>query len=262
MSEIPRCDYHIHTAHVGCANETMQVPDIVAECERLGVESLGITDHLNTLDQLDLHRRIREDIEALDTDLAVYFGAELNFDGPDGDFAFSEEIKEEYGFQFAIGGIHSPYLDEHDLEKMVEIQHRHHLKTCRDPLVDVLVHPYWFHKGKFDERGWPWFDSMEAVPEAFARELGQVARETGTAIEINTAANLESARYSDRYKEEYVAYLAILAEEGPCFATASDAHDIEKLGTIGTAWKVAAQLGLTAERIWRPQGAPLAGGHA
>ena len=225
MTEIPRCDFHIHTKYLGCANGTMEVAAIVRECERLGVASLGITDHLNSLDRLGLHVPIRKDIEALDPEIAVYFGVELNFLAADGGFAYSAEIREQYGFQFAIGGIHGTYLDVYDLKKLVDIQHRHHLKTCRDPLVDVLVHPYWFGKGEFEKKSWPWFDSMQAVPESYARELGQVAKETGTAIEINAGANLVHPAYSDRYVKEYIAFLSIVAEEGACFALGSDAHD-------------------------------------
>jgi len=252
MTACPRCDFHIHTKYLKCANETMEVPAIIRECERLGVTQLGITDHLNTLDKLDLHLLIREDIAALETDIEVYFGVELNFIACDGPFAFSAEIKEQYGFQFAIGGIHGTYLDEYDLKAIVDIQHRHHLKTCSDPLVDVLVHPYWFGKSEFDSRGWPWFDTMHAVPESYARELGQAARETGTAIEINGSALLTSPNYSERFIREYIDYLTIIAEEGACFSLGSDAHDIHVLESIESAWQVAEQLQLGPERIWRP----------
>ena len=259
MAGLPKCDCHIHTKYLGCANSTMEVPAIVQECERLGVTSLGITDHLNSLDRLPLHRPIKKDIEALAPGIDVYFGVELNFTAADAGFAFSAEIKEEYGFQFAIGGIHSAYLDTYDLRKLVDVQHRHHLKTCRDPLVDVLVHPYWFSKGEFDRNKWPWFDSVKAIPRSYARELGQTARETGTAIEINACANLIVPPYSDRQVKEYVAYLALLAEEGACFSLGSDAHDIHQLGNITNSWRVAEQLHLTADRIWQPQGKPMVG---
>jgi histidinol phosphatase-like PHP family hydrolase len=259
VTEIPKYDFHIHTKYLGCANETMELPAIVQECTRLGVTALGITDHLNSLDKLDLHLRIKSDIETSAPEMDVYFGVELNFTAADGGFAFSPEVKEQYGFQFAIGGIHGTYLQTYDLKALVDVQHRHHLKTCQDPLVDVLVHPYWFGKGEFDQKGWSWFDSMQAVPESYVRELGQVARETGTAIEINACANLENPAYSDRYVEEYIAYLAMIAEEGACFALGSDAHDIKQLANIQTAWQVAGQLHLEADRIWQPKCQPMVG---
>ena len=252
MTAYPHCDFHIHTKYLKCANETMEVAAIVRECERLGVTQLGITDHLNTPDKLEFHRFIREDIAELETDIEVYFGVELNYMACDGEFAFSPEVKEEMGFQFAIGGIHGTYLEEYDLRKIVDIQHRHHLKTCSDPLVDVLVHPYWFGKREFDSGGWPWFDSMEAVPESYARELGQAAKATGTAIEINGSAILASSVHSEQFFKEYLDYLAIIAEQGACFSVGSDAHDISKLESIQSCWQAVEQLGLGPERIWRP----------
>jgi len=237
----------------------MEIPAIVQECRRLGATALGITDHLNSLDKLELHVLIKRDIQSLVPEMDVYFGVELNFTAADGGFAFSPEVKDQYGFQFAIGGIHGTYLDAYDLKKIVDVQHRHHLKTCCDPLVDVLVHPYWFGKGEFDKKGWLWFDSLQAVPESYARELGQTAKETGTAIEINACANLTNPAYSDRYVREYVAFLSAIAEEGASFSLGSDAHDIGRLKDIGTAWQVAGQLGLTADRLWQPRCKPLKG---
>lgn len=254
---LPRCDFHIHTKHLGCADATMDVAAIVKECERVGVTQLGITDHLNSLDKLALHIPIREDIRALSPTIDVHFGVELDYTKLDGDFAFDSDIKERYGFQFAVGGIHATYLETYDLRRLVEIQHRHHLKTCANPLVDVLVHPYWFGKREFNDKAWPWFDTMSAVPGRYASELGQAARETGTAIEINATANLVNNDFSERYVEEYIAFLAIVADEGACFSFGSDAHNVNRLRDITAAWKVARRLNLTSDRIWRPKSQPM-----
>ena len=80
----PKVDFHIHTKYLGCANHTMEVPAIIETCERLGVTALGITDHLNTIDQLPKHVPILEDIREHETDMDIYFGVELNFTGLDG----------------------------------------------------------------------------------------------------------------------------------------------------------------------------------
>ncbi len=256
----PKRDFHIHTKYLGCANATMEVPAIIKECERQGVESLGISDHLNSVDKLELHIPIRRDIERLETNVRVYFGVELNFLGCDQGFAFSREIKEEYGFQFAIGGIHSTYLEQYDPAKLVDIHHRHHLAVCRDPLVDVLVHPYWFPGHEFKRPGWQWIDTMKLVPERYVRELGQTARQTGTAIEINGSAILRSTEYSQTFKEEYFEFLSILAGEGVTFSVGSDAHDISQLAAIQDCWRTVERLGLTPDRIWKPKGEPMIAG--
>ncbi|MBT3273270.1 MAG: PHP domain-containing protein [Spirochaetales bacterium] len=257
MSDFPKHDYHMHTKYLGCANATMEIPAIIEECTRIGVTTLGITDHLNSFDKLPLHTPIKNDLLVSNSEIDIYLGVELNFTGYDQDFAYNKETKDELGFQFAIGGIHGTYVDTYNLDKIVEIQHRHHLATCANPLVDVLVHPYWFGKGEFEKNGWPWFDSMLAVPASYARELGKAAMESGTAIEINGCANLENANYSERYVEEYIEYLAIIAAEGALFSTGSDAHDVGRLRTVTAAWEVAKRIGLTAERMWHPKGTAL-----
>ncbi|MHC4981711.1 MAG: PHP domain-containing protein [Planctomycetota bacterium] len=260
----PKYDFHIHTKHMGCANATMEVAAIASECRRLGLCSIAMTDHMYGPQDLERHARIRRDIEGLagDTELEVYFGVELNFIGRDEGFPFSREIKEEYGFQFALGGIHGTYLEQYDLRELVDIQHRHHLRTCEDPLVAVLVHPYWFGKGEFDRKGFPWFDSMKAVPQSYVRELGQAAKQTQTAIEINACAHFANKAHSDEFVKQYVDYLSIIAEQGASFSLGSDSHDIGNLGSIHAAWKVAEQLALCEERIWRPDCQPLTGGRA
>lgn len=258
---LPRIDYHLHTHYLKCANGTMTIPAIVAKARELGQTAIGITDHLNTLDKLPLHTEIRRDLEALDAPgIDIHFGVELNYMGCDGEFAYSAEVRDQLGFQFAIGGIHSTYVQEYNLAKIVDIQHRHHLATCQNPLVDVLVHPYWFGKGEFVKGNWPWFDTMKAVPESYARELGQVAKETGTAIEINGGANIVCPNYSAAYVEEYAAYLAIIAEQGCLFSIASDAHDINKMKDAISAREMAERIGLTEDRIWRPGAAPFVRG--
>ena len=254
----PRFDFHIHTKYLGCANHTMEVGAILRESKRLGVTALALTDHLNTLDKLPLHGPIVEDIRRESgIGVQVYFGVELNFTGPEEGFAFSREVKEAYGFQFAIGGIHSTYLQQYDLDQLIEVQHRHHLRTCEDPLVDVLVHPYWFSKGEFDRQNWPWFDSMAVVPQRYVRELGQASRDTGTAIEINGKANLQNPSFGPRYVEEYYYFLQLLAAEGAIFTCGSDAHDIRHLGAIQECWACAERLGLRDEQIWRPAVEPV-----
>ena len=257
--DVPRCDFHIHTQYLGCAKPEMTIPAVLAECERLGMTQIGITDHLNRPDQLDLHQKILADLHMAQSGLEIYFGVELNFMSKEGPLALDEDTKEQYGFQFAISGIHDTYLDQYDPKELVDIQHRHHILTCQDPLVDVLVHPYWFGRNEFERKGFPPFESMETVPESYAIELGQTAAETDTAIEINGGAGLIKGQGREEFAKQYVEYLAVIAEQGPMFAIASDAHRLAGLKDAEDARNVADQLGLGPDRIWLPAAEPLFG---
>jgi len=248
----PEYDFHIHTKYLGCADSTMEIESIVRECKNAGVRKIGITDHLWSVDSLSKHIPILEDIKKIESaGIDVYFGAEVHFTGCCKEFLFNEEIKQKYGFQFAIGGIHNIYVDEYDVKKIIDIQHRHHLLTCENTLVDVLVHPYWFMKYEFDKNNWDFIDTMKVIPKGYIRELGQVAKETGTAIEINSCM-LSSEEYKPDFIKEYIEYIALLAEEKPMFSFGSDAHNISKLNRIKIVWEVVDSLGIQSEQIWMP----------
>ncbi len=101
---------------------------------------------------------------------------------------------------------------------------------------------------------------MKAIPKRYVRELGRVAKETGTAIEINSKANLQNPTYSARYVEEYYEFLCILADQGPQFSCASDAHDIGDLASVQASWKMVERLGLGEDQIWSPRCRPIKAG--
>jgi histidinol phosphatase-like PHP family hydrolase len=246
-------DYHIHTLYQKCGNATLTVPAIIQRAKERHLTSIAITDHLNSLDMLDNFRLIKRDIEQVETDLEVWFGAELNFMGCDGEWPYSAAIRDEYGFQVAIGGIHSAYTDTQDPVELIDLQHRHHMRTLTDPLVDVLVHPYWFGDGDISQRSDAWWDRlMEEFPDDRITELAQASAAHGTAIEVNCAAIFYCPRYSNRFKAAYIEFLRRLAARGALFTTASDAHDINELGISTYAEGVLDGIGVPETQIWRP----------
>jgi len=246
-------DYHLHTIYLKCADETMTVANIYRRAEELGLTSLGITDHLNQLQFLPEHEKIKRDMDALEPPLEVFFGVELNLLNVVGDIPYSAEIRDQLGFEFAIGGIHSTYLETYDLQRLVEIQHQHHLRFARDPLIDVVVHPWWFSLGEFQQKGFPWFDDLSAVPEEFHVELAQTAREHGTAIELNACAIFCNPAYSDRFKAQYREYARLLMEQGVLLSISSDAHSLNQMGTTRVVEDLLDELGLPDEQVWTPR---------
>ena len=126
-------DYHIHTFYQRCGNETLTVPNVIRKAEERKLSSIAITDHLNSLNQLERFPYIRQDIADVKTDVEVYFGVELNYDACDGEFAYTEAIHEEHGFEVVIGGIHSTYTESQDMREVLAIQHRHFMRTLNNP---------------------------------------------------------------------------------------------------------------------------------
>ncbi len=250
-------DYHLHTDLIGCADETMRLPDIAAKCAELGCDTIGISDHLNTLKQLPTHEEIKAQLQALEPKLDIYFGVELDFDSNADEFILTEKIRDEYGFQYAIGGAHQSY-GATTIEGAADTNHQHHLKTCRNPLVDVLVHPWWFHEGDFGKNARFYSPDLSFVKSRHVKELAEVALETGTAIEINTGAIFfDNAAYTEQFKQDYKEYLAELNKAGVTFAVGTDAHSIIGLQQIPFAWKLLEEMGVPEDRVWKPRGEPL-----
>lgn len=247
-------DYHIHTFYQRCGNETLTVENIIRRAEALYLSSIAITDHLNTVDMLPNFRLIKRDIETIETAVEVFFGCELNFQGCDGPFAYSEAIRDEYGFEIAIGGIHSCYTDGDDPVEVVDIQHRHHMRALTDPLVDVLVHPWWIPHSEWQKRPVEWWEALLAdMPESRVDELGSASAANNCPIEMNASAVFYNGDYSPRFCELYIEYVARLRDAGALFTVSSDAHDIGQLGQTEYVEGMLDGLGVPADRIWQPQ---------
>jgi histidinol phosphatase-like PHP family hydrolase len=246
-------DYHIHTHYQKCGNATLTVDSIIRRAQSLGLTSIAITDHLNRRDQLPNFRHIKRDIESVPTTIEVWFGCELNFDACDGNWAYDEAVRDEYGFQVVVGGIHSAYTDSQDPVAVIDIQHRHHMRTLEDPLVHILVHPYWFGTGEVEQRTPEWWQGlMEGFPEDRIVELAQASRAHHTAIELNSQAIFYNGRYNAGFQLAYIEFARQLAQHGALFSFCSDAHDINHLGSSDYAEGLVDGLGIAEEQIWRP----------
>ncbi len=247
-------DCHIHTFYQRCGNETLSVPNIIRRAESIGLKKIAITDHLNTLDRLERFRYIKSDIEDVETEIEVFFGVELNYQACEGDFAYSEEIHRDYGFEVVIGGIHSPYTESFDPDEIIEIQHRHFMKTLENPLLDVLVHPFWFSRKIVKQRPADfWVELLLAVPDEMLQSWAEASSDNRCAIEVNAHAIFFHPLFSDRFKSLYVDFLKKLADSGALFTVGSDAHDINTLGQSFYAEGILHGLGIPEKQIWRPE---------
>lgn len=247
-------DCHLHTFYQRCGNETLTVPAVIRRAQALGLKKIAITDHLNTLDRLERFRYIKADITDVKTDIEVFFGVELNYTACDGEFAYSREIHEEYGFEVVIGGIHSAYSESFDPAEIIETQHRHFMKTLQNPLLDVLVHPFWFSRREVEQRPPEfWEQLLAAVPDRLVRDWAAASAGHGCAIEVNAQAIFFHPLFSEEFKRRYCRLLGRLRDHGALFAVGSDAHDLDTLGRSFYVEGLLHGLGVPDAQIWQPE---------
>ena len=247
-------DFHIHT-------EGMTIQDLLARAQKVGLEMLGISDHLNfefgTLEDipqnLEVFRRNKKYLENAETLLPVFFGCEVHIMDEWGFNPLTDEIREEFNFDYIIGGLHGLYGPRGSHREIIDLYQTLFLQMAEDRLIEVIVHPYWVPQRAMDENELPMFPSLEMVPERYMREVAQAAVETNTAIEVNSGGIFSNPSLSDTFKEGYKDFLRILDEEGVQFAIGSDAHTLNHIGASRTARDVLESIGVVEEQIWLPR---------
>jgi histidinol phosphatase-like PHP family hydrolase len=251
MNMYEQVDYHIHTLYLKCANETMTVPALVAKAEELGLKSIAVTDHLNAPQFLDEHRKIKSDLAEIESDLEIIFGVEVNvIDHQTGAVSIDEQQIDELGFELIIGGPHSSYSDTPDPKAIIDTQHRLMMAVVQNPLVDILVHPWWFSRREFDDGIVSWLTDLELLPDDYVTELGEAAAATGTAIEANGSAIFANSAYGEAFLADYNEYLKKLADCGALISISSDAHDIGRMETTQVAGRAGRDAGSTPDQLW------------
>ena len=251
-------DLHIHTVHCGCGNETMQVADLIDRCYELGYRYIAITDHYNGPQHYEAQKKIREDLREYDGPIAITWGVECTIADPEaGTVTVDEELIAEMAFEFVIGGPHGRY-EETEPEAIIETQHGLMLATVRNPIIDALVHPWWFSRLEWERETMTWFTDMSLITERHVDELAQACVETGTSVEMNAGGILYHPHYSEKMVDDYRNYLAALCERGVTFTLCSDAHDIGNLERAKDAARFLAEAGVPDEQIAVPAATDLA----
>ena len=246
-------DLHIHTDRCRCGNETMTVPAVLERCQELGYTAIAITDHYNGPQHLEAQHLIREDLRGYDGPLAVTWGVECTVaDAAQGTLTVEADFVDEMGYEFVIGGPHGRY-EETEPEAIIATQHRLMLATIQNPIVNSLVHPWWFSRLEWERGTMNWFEDMSLIPDWHVEELAAACVESGTSVEMNATGILGHPHYSEKMLADYSDYIAALSERGVTFTLCSDAHDISKLEHAKNAAKFVADAGVPDEQIAVPE---------
>lgn len=274
-------DFHIHSCH-SCDSASLPMADLPPAAAEAGLVEFGISDHLHTPYNLPDLVASRQAFDALPANGRFHFGAEISCvsrweleeisqgradqpiyglrqGGPvDAELAIglTEQDIADLGIEYVIGGTHWPMYVELEPETVRRDYHRQNMFLVTHPLVDVLAHPWWW-MGKWQESDGsyntePWLADFGSIPQSMHEELAAAAIEHGTAIEINVEAMLLNGSYPERFRRQYVEYLAWLQQRGVTLSIGSDCHSPSYRIRFAEAAEMLTAVGVTGENLWRP----------
>jgi len=234
----------------------MSFRHIAARAAELAIDVVGITDHLMKPGDIEDLKRTREELLGFRAGLkspALLFGVEVCEIAPDGSTLLSPQLAEEMRFEVVIGGVHETHMPRGaSLHDMAMTQHRHHIMMMENPLIGILVHPWWLDKDEFRRLSIEWPADMSFIPEALTVELAKASRSTNTYIEISAMSGLCNKDSSPQFKKDLLSYYRLLNREGALFAIGTDAHELSDISTFSAAADLVKAIGIDEGRIWQP----------
>jgi len=274
-------DWHIHSRN-SCDAASLTVSDLVREAAQKGILDYGLTDHIHTPYNLPDLDASRQEYLSAPPPPRFHFGVEascvsqweidevaagrcktpvygLRSGGPPSAplaIALRAEDIVRLGIEYVIGGTHWPMYVPMERDAVIRDFHRQNMFLATHPLVDVVAHPWWWHGHWQDADGCfraePWFDDFGQIPSSMHAEFAAAAVECDTVVEINLCANLLNPHYPERFKRQYLEYLAELKASGVTLCTGSDCHSRHYDIDFESAGRMLDSVGVRDEELWRP----------
>jgi len=272
-------DWHIHSRN-SCDSAALTVSDLVRGAREEGILDYGVTDHIHTPHNLPDLDASRAEFLGSKPSRRFHFGVEVSCvslwelgrvaEGdvpdpvygirsggpPDGELAIGigrREI-EEYGIEYVVGGTHWPMYVPLERDAVIRDYHRQNMYLVTHSLVDIVAHPWWWHGHWQDDSGEftsePWFDDFGHIPQAMHDAFAAAAAEHGKKVEINLWAMLLNVRYPERFKRQYLEYLAGLKARGAQLCIGSDCHGERYEADFEAAGGMLHSVGITEEDLW------------
>ena len=260
-------DLHMHTHLSRCAKPEATLEAYIAQAASLGLDTLGIADHLwdAAVGLPDSYSRcysfyekqnvphvlsIREEAKGLDTKgLRILFGAEAEYDPVRGDIALSEEAAQTLDF-IIVPNSHTHMIMQTSLYEPHQAHADYMLKAMydilRSPLskyVTAIAHP-------FDAVCCPYDNHLlyPLIPRNAYIDVFTEAGEKGIAIELNTSSGLNKT--DEEIKADSKWEIFHIARECGCkFTFGSDCHHPNSQKNLLGAKAVTEFLSLTEKDI-------------
>jgi len=272
-------DWHIHSQN-SCDGACMKVADLVSEAAEKGITDFGLTDHIHTPYNLpDLDASLNE-FRSLEPSQNFHFGVEascmsqweineifagranapvygLREGGPkDGPLAIglnAEDIN-NYLIEYVVAGAHWPMYVEYERNAIIRDYHRQNMFLAQHPLVTIVAHPWWWMGHWQGEDGMftaePWFDDFGCIPQSMHDEFASAAIECDSVVEINIGAILLNLGYTEKFRRQYLDYLAGLKSKGVALSIGSDCHNAHYDIDFETTAEMLESVGITEDDLW------------
>ncbi len=239
------CDYHVHTRISPCARQEMVLDDIIRRAEQRGYGTIGISDHAypETIDRL---LATREQIDALDTDMAVYLGCEVDVQR-DGTLPVDEAALAGLDYVLAapthsLQMFNPDMADDRARQEQLESWFRQTAMCCDYPVIDMIAHPLRGLRGGFEAGPLTELFDWDRVGELLDR-----LKAAGFALEL-----LDSIENFRTAAEGVRRFYGMAVERGFRFSPGSDTHGLDRLGRQWHAAGLYHDLGLGGSHQWRP----------
>jgi histidinol phosphatase-like PHP family hydrolase len=221
-------DFHIHTEYCGHAGG-MRVKAIIRRAEELGLSSIAITDHIFESSDRSVIEQIRSDVNAAQSKLKVYVGAEVDVDA---DYADGRLVTDDFeGLDYVIAGFHYvptvghyPWSREDrrlDEKTFLEVWESSLLGIVSRPGIHTLAHPGRMLAACMDLE--VYFEHGLCVFEKAA----QLSAKNNIAWELN---ELTGHRLPPHWQEQWYRLYEIALNAGVKIVYGSDAHTPDSVG--------------------------------
>ncbi len=251
MTTWPLTDMHIHATRYRLSGEdaTMSVANIASTLDALHYRVAGIVEHLDTHPKHPVAclESLVEEFCTVRSDVRLYVGAELDYQGSSISVPDAPEIKERLGLDYYLAAAHGVGDGVSDVRSFIDDHHRRLMGILQCDYVDIVAHP-WVEGSKFASRGQIEKWDFAMIPQHYLREFVSAAAEVGKAIEISQKV----LPYAD--VPAHRDYLEMVREAGGPIVISSDSHHMKGLGSVASVSALLADAGFGPDRLWTPCG--------
>ena len=245
-------NYDLHT-HSTYSDGKGSLHDNIHAAEAMGLSHIALTDHLRVEKQDWVDEALRElrDEPPEGYRVKILKGAEAALLDSSGRISIDDKAAAKLDIVLCDMGWHSlgfagdasAIPKDQIIERIVEC----FINLCRNPLVDVVAHPFNF--GRHTKA----VVSPDEIPHDSLLKIADTFVSESTAFEImNNAWWWHPTMHPRDLTDQYVKIVKLFAQRGVRFTLGSDAHGIGGIGNLGWSRRVLAEADVPHAQIVDP----------